>query len=247
MKTALITGANRSIGFETAYQMAKMGYFVYIGSRTLEKGIEAVQKLKDEGLTNADAIRIDIGDVDSVKAAGIELAGKIDKLDVLINNAGISGSFPQSPATMDVAEMRKVFDTNYFGTIQVTQTFMPLLKKSDAPRIVNVTSGLASLTLHSDPTWKYYNFKAAAYGPSKTALNAYTIALAYELRDTAFKANAVDPGYTATGFNNHRGTGTVADAARRLVKYATIGEDGPTGKFFSEDNVDGNANDESPW
>jgi NAD(P)-dependent dehydrogenase (short-subunit alcohol dehydrogenase family) len=101
---------------------------------------------------------------------------------------------------------------------------------------VNVTSGLASATLHTDPSWKYYKVKSAAYGPSKTALNAYTIVLAYELKDTAFKINVVDPGYTATDFNHHRGTGTVPDAAARIVKYATIGNDGPTGRFFSDDN-----------
>ena len=123
-----------------------------------------------------------------------------------------------------------------FRTIAVTQAFLDLLEKSEAPRIVNVTSGLASLTLHSDPSWKFYSIKGVAYGPSKTALNAYTIALAYELKDTAFKINAVDPGFTRTDFNQHQGTGTVRDAAERLVKYAMVGGDGPTGAFFSDDN-----------
>jgi len=132
--------------------------------------------------------------------------------------------------------VRVVFDTNFFGVINVTQAFLDILKKSDEPRIVNVTSGLGSLTLHSDPNWKYYQVKSAAYGPSKSALNAYTIVLAFELKDTKFKVNAVDPGYTATDFNHHNGPGTVEDAAARLVKYATIGQDGPTGGFFSDDN-----------
>jgi NAD(P)-dependent dehydrogenase (short-subunit alcohol dehydrogenase family) len=124
------------------------------------------------------------------------------------------------------------------------ETFLPLLKAAPQPRIVNVTSGLASLTLHSDPAWKYYSVKGAAYGPSKTALNAYTVVLAYELRDTPFKVNVVDPGYTATDFNQHRGPGDVPGAAAIIVKYATLGPDGPTGKFFSRDFEDGG---ESPW
>jgi NAD(P)-dependent dehydrogenase (short-subunit alcohol dehydrogenase family) len=236
MKTALITGANKSIGLETARQILQAGYFVYLGSRDLKKGREAADKLRSEGLTNVEAITIDISDPESIKSARKELGGKRQSLDVLINNAGIRGSVPQNPATVDVNVIREVFDTNFFGTIAITQAFLDLLKASEAPRIVNVTSGLASLTLHNDPGWKYYNVKGGAYGPSKTALNAYTIALAYELRDTAFKINAVDPGFTATDFNQHRGTGTLHDAAARVVKYALIGADGPTGGFFSDDN-----------
>ncbi len=173
------------------------------------------------------------------------MGAKIDSLNVLINNAGISGGFPQAPTLLSTDTIRQVFDTNFFGTINVTQVFLDLLKKSEAPRIVNVTSGLASLTLHSDPSWKYYNIKGGAYGPSKTALNAYTIALAFELRDTPFKINAVDPGFTATDFNQHRGTGTVPDAAARIVKYAIVDENGPTGQYFSDDNNPGSGI--SPW
>jgi NAD(P)-dependent dehydrogenase (short-subunit alcohol dehydrogenase family) len=155
------------------------------------------------------------------------------------------GGYQQMPSTVSPDVLHEVFNTNFFGAVNVTQTFMELLKKSATPRIVIVTSGLASLTLHSNPAWKYYAVKGAAYGPSKTALNAYTVALAYELRDTAFKVNAVDPGYTATDFNQHRGTGSVENAARIIVKYALIDADGPTGKFFSND-IDGES-DESPW
>jgi NAD(P)-dependent dehydrogenase (short-subunit alcohol dehydrogenase family) len=241
MKKVLITGANKSIGFETARQLLAMGYFVYLGSRDRRNGEEAVAKLKGEGFENVKLLPIDVSDPTSVTAARQE----IDSLDVLINNAGISGGFPQDTASTSVDTIRKVFDTNFFGVINVTQTFMDLLKQSETPRIVNVTSGLASLTLHSDPAWKYYAVKGAAYGPSKTALNAYTVVLAHELKDTAFKVNVVDPGYTATDFNHHRGPGSVGDAAKILVKYATIGADGPNGKFFSND-IDGE-NDESPW
>jgi NAD(P)-dependent dehydrogenase (short-subunit alcohol dehydrogenase family) len=244
MKKALITGANKSIGLETARQLLQLGYYIYLGSRNLENGLEAVEKLKTEGLTNLEAIQLDVSNDESVKAARVEIGKNTEVLDVLINNAGIFGGMTQTTST-DIAVFKQVFDTNLFGVVRVSQTFMDLLQKSTQPRIVNVTSGLASLTLHNDPTWKSYNVKAAIYNSSKAALNMYTIVLAYELRDTAFKVNAVDPGYTATDFNQHSGTGSVEDAAARLVKYATIDEAGPTGKFFSNDNSPETG--ESPW
>jgi NAD(P)-dependent dehydrogenase (short-subunit alcohol dehydrogenase family) len=236
MKTALITGANKSIGFETARQLLKEGYYVYLGCRDLEKGKQAVGQLKSEGLKMAEPIVIDVNNPASVKAAKEVLGSKISVLDVLINNAGIAGGFPQNVLETDVAVYRNVFDTNVFGVIEVTQAFMDILKKSEAPRIVNVTSGLGSLTLHSDPSWKYFSIKPVAYLMSKAALNGYTIALAYELRDTPFKVNAVDPGYTATDFNHHSGPGTVEEAAARVVKAATLDTKGPTGQFYSDDN-----------
>jgi NAD(P)-dependent dehydrogenase (short-subunit alcohol dehydrogenase family) len=235
MKTALVTGANKSIGFETARQLLQQGYYIYLGSRNLENGLEAVGKLKAESLNNLEAIQIDVSNDESVKAARVEIGKKTEVLDVLINNAGILGGMSQTTST-DIAVFKQVFDTNLFGVVQVTQAFMDLLQKSAQPRIVNVTSGLGSLTLQNDPTWKYYNFKAAVYSSSKAALNMYTIVLAYELRDTPFKINVVDPGFTATDFNEHSGSGTVEDAAARLVKYATVNADGPTGKFLSDDN-----------
>ena len=236
MKTALITGANKSIGFETARQLLQQGYYVYVGSRDIKKGEEAVSQLKLEGLNNVAPIEIDVDDIESVQAAGTLLTKKIKVLDVLINNAGISG--PMHPALeTDINVFRQVFETNFFGVITVTQTFMDLLKQSAAPRIVNVTSGLGSLTLHNDPNWKYYGVKPAGYVSSKAALNAYTILLANNLLNTPFKVNAVDPGYTATDFNHHSGPGTVPDAAARVVKAATLGPDGPTGQFFSDDNA----------
>jgi NAD(P)-dependent dehydrogenase (short-subunit alcohol dehydrogenase family) len=229
MKTALVTGANRSIGFEVVKQLLDLGYFVYLGSRDLDKGLAAASQLKSD---NVKVIQIDVSDGESINNA----RKQIESLDVLINNAGISGGFPQAPTALSIETIRKVFDTNFFGTIEITQVFLDLLKVSEGPRIVNVTSGLASLTLHNDPNWKYYKVKGGAYGPSKSALNAYTIALAYELRDTPIKINAVDPGFTATDFNQYRGTGTIQDAAARIVKYAVIGDDGPNGQYFSDDN-----------
>lgn len=236
MKTVLITGANRSIGFEATRQLLKQGYYVYLGARDLAKGQEAAEQLKSEGLTNVEAIKIDVSKPESIKEARQQLGEKVNSLDVLINNAGILGGMQQSALTTDVDIAREVFETNYFGVIEVTQAFIDLLRASTTPRIVNVTSGLGSVSLQADPSWKYYAIKTAAYGPSKSALNHYTISLAYELRDTAFKVNAVDPGYTATDFNHHSGPGTVEDAAARVVKLAVIGEDGPTGGFFSDDN-----------
>ncbi|MBE7174429.1 MAG: SDR family oxidoreductase [Williamsia sp.] len=244
MKTALITGANKSIGFEAARQLAQKGVFVYIGSRDKAKGEEAAEKLKSEGLGNVASLQLDVTSEESVKAARAELGEKTGVLDILINNAGISGGMPQTALSYPVDGIKEVFNTNLFGVVMVTQAFIDMVQKSEEPRIVNVTSGLGSLTLATDPASPYYHVKGAAYHPSKAALNMYTVVLAYELRDTAAKVNVVDPGYTKTDFNNHQGFGTVEDAAARVVKYALIGNDGPSGKFFSEQVFpDG----ECPW
>ena len=236
MKKVLITGGNRSIGFETARQLLQQGFYVYLGSRSLKAGEEAVSKLRSEGLTEVEAVQLDVTDEASVQAARKTIGSKTESLDVLINNAGISGGFPQTAVDSDIALFREVLDINLYGVVRVTQAFLDLMKKAAQPRIVNVTSGLGSLTLHNDPNWKHYAVKGAVYNTSKAALNMFTITLAYELRETPFKVNVVDPGYTATDFNHHSGPGTVEDAAARLVKCATIGEDGPTSTFFSDDN-----------
>jgi len=245
MKTVLITGANKSIGFETARQLLQQGYYVYLGARDMKKGQQAVSQLRSEGLNQVEPLKIDVDQIESIKSAREVLGGKTKVLDVLINNAGIAGNFPQPPLETDISVFKQVFETNFFGVIEVTQAFIDLLRQSKEPRIVNVTSGLGSLTLHNDPSWKYYKIKPSVYFPSKAALNAYTIVLAYNLRDTSFKINVVDPGYTATDFNNHTGPGTVPDAAARVVKAATLGPDGPTGQFFSDDNVP--TTGISPW
>lgn len=245
MKRAFITGANKSIGFEIARQLLQEGIYVYLGSRKLENGEEAVKKLQAEGLTNVQSVQLDVSNPESVKAARAEIGKTTEVLDVLINNAGITGGMPQTALTADVDRMYEAYNTNVFGVVRVTQAFIDLLKKADEPRIVNVSSSQGSLALHSDPSYKYYQHKGAIYLSSKSALNMYTINLAYELRDTNFKVNAVCPGFTKTDFNNHMGIGTVEDAAKRIIKYALIGKDGPTGKYFSED-----ANPETgeiPW
>ncbi len=240
MKKIFITGANKSIGFETARQLGLAGNHIFLGVRSIANGEAAAHKLKGLGVTDLTVIPIDISNAGSVRSAKELVAAQTDRLDALVNNAGILGRTPQTPSSMDPEAILEVFNTNFFGTIRTTQAFLDLLRNSPAPRIVNVTSDLASLTRHNDPSWKYHAFKGAAYGPSKTALNAYTVALAYELRDTAFKVNCVNPGYTATDFNNHRGEKSPEEAARIIVRFATLDAGGPTGKFYSEDG-------ETPW
>lgn len=235
MKKVFITGGNKSIGLETARQLLQNGYYVYLGSRNLATGQQAVEELKAEGLESVEVIQIDVTDAASVQAAQSTIAAKTDVLDVLINNAGINGGLPQSALVSTTEQFLKVYQTNVFGVARVTQAFIEMIKKSPEPRIVNVSSSQGSLTLANDPANKYYHHKGVVYQSSKSALNMYTICLAYELRDTDVKVNAVDPGFTKTDFNNHRGTGTVEEAGARVVKYAIIGQDGPTGQYFSEE------------
>ena len=235
MKIALITGANKGIGFETAKQLVQKGFYVYIGSRNPQNGLQAVEKLKAINLTNVEVIQIDVTDDNSVKNARTEIGKKTEVLDVLINNAGINGGVPNTALEARTDQFLAAFNTNVFGVARVTQAFIDLLKKSPEPRIVMVSSSVGSLSLQSDPNWVAYNFaKYAVYGSSKAALNMFTIHLAYELRDTAFKVNAVCPGYTKTDFTNHNG-GEVEEAAKRIVKYALLDKDGVTGKFISEE------------
>jgi len=253
MKKAFITGANKSIGFEVARQLLQQGFYVYLGSRNRENGQKAVNKLKAEGLSQVEVILIDVTDDNSVKNARSEVGKTTEVLDILINNSGISGAVfdangqyvPQTAADTGIDIFKEVYEVNVYGAIRVTQAFLDLLKRSDEPRIVMVSSSQGSITLHSDPAYKYYHFKGAVYLSSKSALNMYTVNLAYELRNTHFKINAVSPGFTKTDFNNNRGTGTVEDAGKRVVKYALIGNDGVTGKFFCEETnpVSG----EIPW
>lgn len=245
MKTVLITGANRSIGLETAKQLSEKGLFVYVGSRNLAKGEKTVKELTAQGFQNIKAIEIDVTNPESIAKAKSIVENEQGKLDILINNAGILGVNPQTASETSVTDIREVFDTNFFGVINVTQTFLDLLRKSDSPRISNITSGLGSLTLHSDSEWKYYHVKTAAYGPSKSALNAYSITLAYELRELPFKVNVIDPGYTATDFNGHSGPGSVESAASFIVKHTLTDENGPTGQYFSNDIEDETGI--SPW
>lgn len=174
-KKVLITGGNKGIGFETAKQLLTKDYYVYIGCRDKQKAAAAIKELNNLGFTDVEAINLDVTNEASIKHA----AAQIESLDVLINNAGIPGDFPQQASETSQENLRNVFDTNFFGLIQNTQAFIPALKKSESPRIVNVSSDLGSLGNHTNPNWEHYEVKLLAYCSSKTALNAFTVMLAY--------------------------------------------------------------------
>lgn len=236
MKTVLITGANKGIGLETAKQLSKKGLFVYLGSRDIRKGETVLKELKDSGFQNVKAIEIDVTKPGTILSAKNTIEKEQGYLDILINNAGISGIVPQTALESGIDSFKEVYETNVYGVVRVTQAFIDLLRRSSEPRIVNVSTSVGSLSLQSNPNWPAYDYaKYAVYGSSKSAVNMYTVHLAYELRDTAFKINAVCPGYTKTDFTNHIG-GEVEEAAKRIIKYALINQDGPTGKFFSEES-----------
>lgn len=236
MQNVLITGANKGIGFEVVKQLASQGYFVYLGSRNIEKGKQAESELKANGFLNIEAIEIDVTNLSSIIKAKDYLSHKNQPLDVLINNAGISlTQVTQQASEVQIETIQEVFETNFYGAIQTTQQFLPLLKQSVLPRIVNVTSDLGSLTIQSDPNWAFAKIKPIGYMASKASLNAFTIALAYEFKDTDFKINSVNPGATATDLNNHKGKRTPEFSAQIIVKCATLDKDGPTGMFFSEE------------
>lgn len=235
---ALITGANRGIGFETARQLGKQGIKVLIGARSEEKGLEAESTLKNEGL-DVEYINIDVDNTATHAAAAKTIEEKYGKLDILINNAGIfltdkefnadGGMVPASKTTQET--FRKTFDTNFFNTIDVTQTLLPLIRKSDAGRIVFLSSGLGSLTMHSDPKSPIYNFKVPAYNISKTALNGYVVHLAHELKGTNIKVNTAHPGSVVTDMNAS-GDIPVEEGAKTSVALATLPDDGYSGKFI---------------
>ncbi|RYG55421.1 SDR family oxidoreductase [bacterium] len=232
-KVALITGANKGIGLETARQLGQNGLTVLIGARDAGRGEEAAAKLREDGL-DAHFVELDVTKPATIAAAKVGIERDYGRLDVLVNNAGIALDMaPPSEASLDVT--RQTYETNFFGVIALTQALLPLLHKSEAGRIVNVSSGLGSLTLASDPNWEHAAVNAFAYCSSKTALNAFTVRLAKELAETKIKVNSTDPGYTATDLNGFQGNLTPEQAARVTVRMALIGEDGPNGRYFSED------------
>jgi len=240
---ALVTGANKGIGKEIARVLATRGFTVLVGSRDLARGEAAARDMAGD----ARALQLDVTRADSIAAAAARIREELGRLDVLVNNAGIARtSTDGTPASLDnilresapsrapLALVRAVFETNVFGVIAVTQALLPLLREAPAARVVNVSSSLGSLTRISAPDVPHRRVGGVAYAPSKTALNAVTVAFAQELEDTAIKVNAACPGYTATDLNDHSGTRTVAEAARRPVELALLGPDGPTGTLSSD-------------
>ncbi|MBB2201341.1 SDR family oxidoreductase [Gluconacetobacter tumulisoli] len=243
-RVALVTGAVRGIGLETARQLGRLGIHVLVAGRRAAQAEEIAAQLRGEGLS-AEGLLLDIVDDVQQIAARDHIAATFGRLDILVNNAGVlldrgaDGEVPPPSAT-PMAVLRGTFDVNVFATVQVTQTLLPLILKAPAGRIVNLSSILGSLTLHSHPASSIYGKLTLAYDMSKTALNAFTVHLAHELRDTAVKVNSAHPGWVRTGMGGEQAPLDVAEGARTSVRLATLPEDGPTGGFFHLDQ-------ELPW
>ena len=236
-KIAFITGGNRGIGFQTALDLKDAGVKVVIGSRDLKQGEEAVKKLRAADV-DADVLEFDITKSSDYQAAYDYFNSKYGRLDILVNNAGIAGGTfpgtgPEHTATDVPGDLlHKVFETNFFAPVALTRALLPLIKKSPAGRIVNLSSILASLALHANPESPIYNSKSFAYDASKTALNAFTIHLAYDLRDTNIKVNSAHPGWVKTDMGGEHAPMEVKDGAKTSVALATLPSDGPTGGYF---------------
>jgi NAD(P)-dependent dehydrogenase (short-subunit alcohol dehydrogenase family) len=232
-KVALISGANKGIGLETARQLGKQGITVLLGARDAAKGEAAAEQLKKEGI-DARAIKLDVVNAADIKTAAELVEKEFGKLDILINNAGVMLEQMGGNTTTTVSEdaLRKTFETNFFSVIAVTNAFLPLLKKSDAGRIVNVSSILASLGLHATEGSPIYEAKSFAYNSSKAAQNAYTIHLAHELKGTKIKVNSAHPGWVKTDMGTDAAPMEIVDGAKTEVELATLGPDGPTGGYF---------------
>ncbi|BBD66039.1 short-chain dehydrogenase/reductase SDR [Nostoc commune NIES-4072] len=242
-KVALITGANKGIGYEIARQLGSRGATVLVGARDIKRGEEAANKLCSNEI-DARSVQLDVTDQKTIDSAAKQIESEFGKLDILVNNAGIlsdgdayGGKLRLPPSQVDIETLRHTYDTNVFGVFAVTKTLLPLLKKSTAGRIVNISSGLGSLTQNSDPNYEFANSKLLAYNSSKTAVNAITVLLAAELKDTPIKINAADPGFTATDINQNQGYRTVEQGAIAAVRLATLPDDGSSGGFFDEDGV----------
>ncbi len=235
-KIALITGANRGLGLEAARQMAAQNFTVILGARDLAKGEAAAAKLRESG-ADAHAVQLEVADETSVKSAAREIEAKFGHLDALINNAGANFEYSAgitSPSTLTLDALQKTYETNVFGSFSVLQAFLPLLQKSEAPRVVNVSSMIGSLANQSNPNWANYGINTLAYNSSKAALNSLTIAFAKEFENTKFKINAACPGWVKTDMGTDSAPRELEEGPRIFVTLATLPADGPTGKFFDE-------------
>ena len=240
---ALVTGANKGIGFQIAKALAEKGYVVYVGSRNLQKGQEAATEIGGK----AQALQLDVTDNSTITKAVSKIQGDFGRLDLLVNNAAISNTglrgrnllealSDQRASVASLEEVRAVWETNVFGVLAVSQAFLPLLKCSSSARIVNVSSALGSLTLNMDTSNPHRQMFDMVYGASKTALNGLTVSLAIELESLGIKVNAVSPGFTSTALNNFEGTESVEEGSREPVRVA-LEEDGPSGIFTGPDGV----------
>jgi NAD(P)-dependent dehydrogenase (short-subunit alcohol dehydrogenase family) len=238
---ALVTGANKGIGLQIAKDLAANGFIVLVGSRKLENGKTAAESVSE----TARAVQLDVTDQASIAAAAESIQEDFGRLDVLVNNAGISHADTPGRSLQEIVqagklsvasleEIHSVFETNVFGVIAVTQAMLPLLKEAPAARVVNIASSGGSLTLNSDPS-NSHRAMFGTYSASKAAANAVTVAFAAELEAAGIKVNAACPGFTGTDLNFFRGTRTTEQAAREPVRLALIGPDGPTGTFSNED------------
>lgn len=238
-RIALVTGANKGIGLEIARQLAEAGVTVIIGARDPERGRTAAETLAARGLT-VEAIRIDVNDTDSILAAAETIRERHARLDILVNNAGIVDAEDGPPTSASPEAARRIMETNFVGTLAVTQAMLPLLRLSAAGRIVNLSSSLGSLAANGDPTSPYYSARLIGYNASKAALNMLTVQLAAELRGTPIVVNSVSPGYVKTDLTGHTGFMTPEEGARLPVEYALLGEEAVSGRFVEPAG-------ETPW
>jgi len=232
-RVAVVTGANKGIGLEIARQLAREGITVFIGARDEERGQAAAEKLRAEGL-DARPLRLDVTDDASVAAAASLVERDAGRLDILVNNAGIAID-DGPPRRVSRAILRRTYAPTVCGVVRPPQAMLPLLRRSAAGRIVNLSSGLGSLARNSDPGWEFAAVKYLAYNSSKTAVNAITVQFAHELRDTPIKVNAADPGYVATDMNRNQGVRSVEQGAATPVRLALLPPDGPTGGYFNDE------------
>jgi NAD(P)-dependent dehydrogenase (short-subunit alcohol dehydrogenase family) len=235
-KIALITGANKGIGYELARQFGKEGVTVLVGARNAQLGNAAVTKLKAEG-SDAYFIELDVTKPETIAKAAQTVRTRYGRLDILVNNAAVVNKGDGPPSTADPEAVRRVLEVNFFGVLAVTQAMLPLVRNSVAGRIVMLSSGLGSLTWNADPKWSFAAVKPLGYNGSKAILNMMTVQLAWELRDTAIKVNTVNPGYTATDMNGNKGTQTLEEGAAEAFRQALAPDDAPTGGFFETGGV----------